>query len=76
MELQLGLQFHELIYLKNKELQDKKKGQKLNKKSLSHNGWLMAPISTKFVADLKRLAEIPRRMKEFEELGKLINKRF
>lgn len=36
----------------------------------------MAPISTKFVADLKRVAEIPRRMKEFEELGKLINKRF
>jgi site-specific DNA recombinase len=31
----------ELIYLKNKELQGKKKGQKLNKKSLSHYGWLM-----------------------------------
>ncbi|MET3113254.1 hypothetical protein AAKU52_000976 [Pedobacter sp. CG_S7] len=32
--------------------------------------------SNQFVADLKRLAEMPRRMKEFEELGKLINKRF
>jgi site-specific DNA recombinase len=31
----------ELIYLKNKEFQDKKKGQKLNKKSLSHKGWIM-----------------------------------
>lgn len=30
----------------------------------------------KFVVVLKRLAEIPRRMKEFEKLGKLINKRF
>lgn len=36
----------------------------------------MVQISTKFVADLKRLAEMPRRMKEFEELGKLINRPF
>jgi hypothetical protein len=36
----------------------------------------MVPITSKFVADLKRLSEMPRRMKEFEELGKLINKRF
>ena len=39
-------------------------------------GWLMVPISTKFVADLKRVAELPRRIKEFEELGKLMNNRF
>lgn len=41
-----------------------------------NSGWLMAPISSKLVADLKRVAELPRRMKEFEELGKLMNKRF
>ncbi len=62
--------------MENKQLRDKKKGQKPLEKSLSHKGWLMASISSKFVADLKRVAELPRRMKEFEELGKLINKRF
>lgn len=36
----------------------------------------MVPITSKFVADLKRVAEMHRRMKEFEELGKLINKHF
>ncbi len=36
----------------------------------------LARVIRKLVADLKRLAEMPRRMKEFEELGKLINKRF
>ena len=65
----------ELIYLKNKELQDKKKGQKLNKKSLSHKGSVMVKISSKFIADLKRMAELDTKMTEYDELGRLLKLR-
>jgi hypothetical protein len=48
----------ELIHLKNKELQAKKKGQKSLLKTLSHKGWKGLQMSSKFVADLKRLADL------------------
>jgi hypothetical protein len=33
-------------------------------------GWIMVQISTKFVADLKRLADLPNQLKEFNSLSK------
>ncbi|WP_448633712.1 hypothetical protein [Pedobacter panaciterrae] len=54
----------------------RKKGlEPLNKKSslfrlLSKLGWLMVPINSRFVADLKRLADLQRNIDEFDELGK------
>ncbi len=54
----------EITYLKNKKLQDKKKGQKLNKKSLSHNGSDVIQISRKFIQELREVAEMDERINE------------
>ena len=59
----------ELSHLKNKELQAKKMGQKSLLKTSSHNGSFMVQISTHFIADLKRLADLKRKM---DELGRLL----
>jgi len=56
----------EIIYVKNKELLGKKKGQKLNKKSLSHNGWASLLLSTDFMYDLTRLANLKGKMMEID----------
>jgi len=56
----------ELIYLKNKELQAKKWGKSLILRLLPHAGWKDFQISSRFIADLKRLADLPRKMKEVE----------
>ncbi len=56
----------EMIYLKNKVLRAKKMGQKSVLKTLPHEGWKDFQISSRFIADLKRLADLPRKMKEVE----------
>ena len=61
----------ELIYLKNKELQVKKRRKSVLKTS-SHKGSFMVQISSRFIADLKRLADLKRKMDEMDELGKLL----
>lgn len=33
-------------------------------------GWITVQISSKFIADLKRLAELPKKIKEYDELLK------
>ncbi|MGY4384018.1 hypothetical protein ACVWYN_001044 [Pedobacter sp. UYP24] len=38
--------------------------------NLSKLGCLMVQISSNFIADLKRLAELPQKMKEYDELLK------
>jgi len=35
-----------------------------------HKGCLTVQISTKFIADLKRLADLPKKIKEYDELLK------
>lgn len=47
----------DLIYLKNKELQVKKRRKSVLKSS-SHKGSFMGQISSRFIADLKRLADL------------------
>jgi len=65
----------EHIYLKNKELGAKKMGQKFSKKSLPHWGSAKVRISNKFIADLKRIAELDTKMTEYDELGRLMKLR-
>jgi len=36
-------------------------------------GWICLQMSSRFVADLKRLANVKRKMDEFDDLGKLLN---
>jgi hypothetical protein len=55
-----------MIYLKNQKLQAKKMGQKSDFKTLPHAGWKEVQISSRFLADLKVLADLPRKMKEVE----------
>lgn len=62
----------ELIYLKNKKLRAKKMGRKSVLKTSSHKGWLIVQISTRFIADLKRLADLKRKMDEMDELGTML----
>jgi len=42
----------------------------LKNPTFSHEGFFMVQISTHFIADLKRLADLKRKMDEMDELGK------
>jgi len=50
-------------------------GRKSSKKSLSHWGSTTVRISNKFIADLKRIAELDTKMTEYNELGRLMKLR-
>jgi len=50
-------------------------GQKSFEKILSHYGSTMVRISNKFIADLKRIAELDTKMTEYDELGRLMKLR-
>jgi hypothetical protein len=39
-------------------------------KGIQNLGWNMVRINSLFIADLKRLADLKRKMDEFDELGK------
>ena len=60
----------ELIYLENKALRAKKKGQKPLLKTLPHKGSIIIQISSRFVADLKLLADLKRKMDEMDSIGR------
>jgi hypothetical protein len=63
-----------VTHLINKELQGNKKGEKALQKNLfPSEGCLSVRITSKFVADLKWLADFPERLKEFNEMGKGYN---
>jgi len=49
--------------------------QNHSKMSLSHKGSTMVRISNKFIADLKRIAELDTKITEYDELGRLIKLR-
>lgn len=49
--------------------------QKVIKNSLPHKGSAKVQISNKFIADLKRIAELDTKMTEYNELGRLIKLR-
>ena len=50
-------------------------GRKSSKKTSSHWGSTKVPISNKFIADLKRIAELDTKMTEYDELGRLMKLR-
>lgn len=52
-----------------------KKGQKTIKNLLPHYGSPTVLISNKFIADLKRMAELDTKMTEYDELGRLMKLR-
>lgn len=52
-----------------------KKGQKTIKNLLPRYGSAMVRISNKFIADLKRIAELDTKMTEYDELGRLMKLR-
>lgn len=55
-------------YLSEKQIITRqKKEQKLNEKSLSHKGSATVQISNKFIADLKRIAELDTKMTEYND---------
>jgi hypothetical protein len=49
-----------------------KRGQKIFKNPLPCEGSATVQISNKFIADLKRIAELDTKMTEYDELGKLL----
>ena len=63
------------ISTEKQRISSKKKGQKHSKMSLSHKGSMAVRISNKFIADLKRIAELDTKMTEYDELGRLIKLR-
>jgi len=54
------------IYLINRTLEGKKNGARSTKIDLPHEGSNAIRISNKFVADLKRIADLDIRMKEYD----------
>lgn len=50
-------------------------GRKSSEKTSSHWGSTAVRISNKFIADLKRIAELDTKMTEYDELGRLMKLR-
>ena len=54
---------------------DKKKVLNINLRPFKNSGSVVVRISNKFIADLKRMAEVDIKMTEYDELGKLLKLR-
>ncbi|RQO64429.1 hypothetical protein DBR40_25745 [Pedobacter sp. KBW01] len=64
------------MYFHEKQIVNNKKNRKNHSKmSLSHYGSATVRISNKFIADLKRIAELDTKMTEYDELGRLLKLR-
>lgn len=50
-------------------------GRKSSEKTSSHLGSATVQISNKFIADLKRIAELDAKMTEYNDLGRLMKLR-
>ena len=50
--------------------------EKSSKKSLPHYGSTKVQITNKFIADLKRIAELDTKMTEYDELGRMMKSRY
>jgi hypothetical protein len=60
-----------ILYQADKyEFKKAKKWGKIYLKTLPREGCLSVQITSKFIADLKWLADFPERLKEYNEMGK------